>query len=82
MATETPLKIMKNAFYFTLKAVLEIFQNSQGNICARVLLSIKLQADACILLKRDSDTGAFVSIHIHAEIYKFELETLSVKMRK
>ena len=82
MATETPLKIMKNAFYFTLKAVLEIFQNSQGNIYARVLLSIKLQTDACILLKRDSDTGAFVSIHIYAEIYKSELETLSVKMRK
>ena len=82
MTTETPLKIMKNAFYFTLKAVLEIFQNSQGNIYARVLLSTKLQADACILLKRDSDTGAFVSIHIYAEIYKSELETLSVKMRK
>ena len=39
---------------------LEILQNSQENICARVSLLINFQALAATLLKRESGTGVFL----------------------
>ena len=40
--------------------VLEISQNTQENTCARVSFLIKLQAEACNVIKKDSGTGVFL----------------------
>ena len=44
------------------KLFLEISQNSQENICARVSFLKKLQAAPATLLKRDSSRGVFLWI--------------------
>ena len=44
-----------------LKNVLEIPQNSQENICARVSCLIKLQASACNFIKKETLALVFSS---------------------
>ena len=41
------------------KAFLEIFQNSPENTCAKVSLLIKLQAEACNFIKKETLTQVF-----------------------
>ena len=41
------------------KVFLKISQNSQENTCARVSFSIKLQATACIFIKKETLTEVF-----------------------
>ena len=46
---------------FVKKAFLEILQNSQENTCARVSFLIKLQAEACNFIKKETLTQVFSS---------------------
>ena len=50
--------------WFSVKIVfLKTLQNARENTCTRVSFSIKLQAEACYLIKkRNSDTGAVMCI--------------------
>ena len=41
------------------KLFLEISQNSQANICARVSFLIKFQAEACSFVKKETLTQVF-----------------------
>ena len=57
------------------KMFLEISQNSQENICARVSYLIKLQAEACNFTKKETLTQVF-----SCELYEISKNTFSYRI--
>ena len=47
---------------FCEKGALKISQNSRENTCARVSFLMKLYAEACNVIKKETDTGVFLRI--------------------